>query len=379
MKELIFVLTDKCNLNCVYCYESNKNRSDKALSAEFVKGRITDQMLADDGSGELWIDFFGGEPLLEFDTIAEVVEWFVSEPWPRPAKAFRFLVETNGTLLDDRMKQWFTKHRNCVTLGLSLDGTRDAHNRNRSGSYDEVARHIDFFRRNWPLQPVKMTIGPDTIGQAYEGVIHIHGLGLQADFDVVFEDVWGDAEAERRAVQVWAEQLDKLVTFYFEHPELRRPMVLARNLERLFSRKPSGQSTFCGAGKYVTSFSPDGVEYPCFRFAPIAVGEPLRDIFSAPGRENEQCAKCPFEKICTTCEGHNYSVTGSCFRRTTFHCSFFKVSLLACARLLMLDHPGDLSAPPEGESKEDRLSRMRRLLAVRAVNDLCAPVLGTRI
>ncbi|MEN6464474.1 MAG: radical SAM protein [Syntrophaceae bacterium] len=376
MKEMIFVLTDNCNLNCVYCYENNKNRSDKTLSAEFIKSRIRGQMLADDGSGELWIDFFGGEPLLEFNTIAAVVEWFVATAWPQPSKAFRFLVETNGTLLDDRMKQWFSAHRDYVTLGLSLDGTKDAHDRNRSNSYDQVAKHIDFFRKNWPQQPVKMTIGPDTIDQVYEGVLHIYSLGLQVDFDVVFEDVWGDAEAERRAVRTWAEQLDKLVPFYFAHPELRRPMVLTRNLEHLFTRTTTEKRTFCGAGKYVTSFTPDGIEYPCFRFAPIAVGEPLLDVFSAPGLENEQCAKCPFEKICTTCEGHNYSVTGSCFKRTAFHCNFFKVSLLACARLLMLDHPGDLSGPPEGESKEEQLNRMRRLLAVRAVNDLCSPVLG---
>lgn len=375
MREMIFVLTEKCNLNCSYCYEKNKNKSDRTLSAEFIKDRIRSQMLAFDECNELWIDFFGGEPLLEFETIREVIDWFVAVPWPVTAKSYRFLVETNGTLLDDRMKEWFSSHRDYVTLGLSLDGTKDAHDRNRSHSYDAVIQHIDFFRDNWPDQPVKMTIGPDSIDQVYEGVLHIHSLGLQADFDVVFENVWGDAESESRAVRVWAEQLDKLVGFYFSHPELRRPMVLTRGLELLFTRAPLQKRTFCGAGKFVTCFTPDGIEYPCFRFAPVAVHEPLLDIFAIPARENEQCSHCPFEKICTTCEGHNYSVTGSCFKRTSFHCRFFKVSLLACARLMMLDHPGDLQLPPENQSHEEQVQRLRRILAIKIVDDLCAPLI----
>lgn len=330
-------------------------------------------MLADDGCKELWIDFFGGEPLLEFNTIREVVEWFVSTSWPPAAKAYRFLVTTNGTLLDDRMKGWFSAHRKHLTLGLSFDGTKDAQDRNRSNSYDSVAQHIGFFRDNWPDQPVKMTIGPETIEQTLEGVLHIHSLGLQADFDVIFEDVWGDASSKLRAVRVWTEQLDKLVLFYFEHPELQRPMVLSRNLEYLFTPKSSKPRTFCGAGKFVTSFTADGLEYPGFRFAPIATQKPLFDVFSAPELENEQCSQCPFEKICTTCEGHNYSVTGSCFKRTSFHCEFFKASLMACAKLLLLDHPDDLRQSPESQSKEEQLQRMRRLLAVRVINELCAP------
>lgn len=374
MRELIFVLTEKCNLNCVYCYEKNKNRSEKTLSADFIKEKIRQEILSGEGIEELWIDFFGGEPLLEFDTIQEVVEWFLSSFWSRTVKSFRFLVETNGTLLDDRMKKWFSSHRDHLVVGLSLDGTKQAHDRNRSNSYDALAPHLDFFRRNWPKQPVKMTIGLETIDQVYEGVLHIHNLGLEADFDVVFEDVWGDEASERRAVRAWARQLDKLVDFYFSRPELRRPMVLNRRLEYLFGRRPQEKRTYCGAGKYVKSFTPDGLEYPCFRFAPITVSSPIRDIFACGKDENEMCLKCPFEKICTTCEGHNYSVNGSCFSRTSFHCSFFKVSLLACAKLLLLDHPEDLTPHSQELSIQERKNRLRRLLLIRSINDLCGSV-----
>lgn len=372
VRELIFLLTEKCNLNCVYCYEKRKNCGGVSLPAAFVKDKIREQMVATNGCKDLWIDFFGGEPLIEFDTIREVVDWFLATRWTPPAKKFRFLVETNGTLLDDRMKEWFADRREHVIVGLSLDGTKAAHDRNRSNSYDLIAPHFEFIRRNWPEQPVKMTIGPETLDQMYAGVLHIHSLGLQAEFDVIFEDVWGDGEGERRAVKAWAQQLDKLVDFYSAHPKLRRPDVLSRKLEYLFAPPPA-KRTFCGAGKYMTSFTADGREWPCFRFAPIVVDQPLTDVFAAMDGENAECRSCPFEKICTTCEGHNYAVTGSCFNRTSFHCRFFKVSLLASARMRLLDRP--CGQPPENQTKEERLEEMRSLLAIRVINDVCSPLL----
>jgi len=379
MRELIFVLTERCNLNCTYCYEKYKNKSSRSLSARFIKDRIRECMLADDDAEEVWVDFFGGEPLLEFGTIREVVDWLVSVQWPEgsPAalKSFRFLVETNGTLLTQGMKEWFSSHRNHLVVGLSLDGTKEAHDRNRSNSYDQVVQHLDFFRENWPLQPVKMTVGPETIDKVYDGVLNIHRMGLQVDFDVVFEDVWGDEASEARAVRSWAAELAKLIVFYRNNPELKRPMVLSRKLEFLFDRPTERKRTFCGAGKYVTSYLPDETKYPCFRLSPIAVAKPITDVMLASYASGEECATCPFERICTTCEGHNYSVTGSCFSRTRFHCRFFKISLLSCARLMMLDHAEHDMRSVDTMTKDEQKESLRRLLIVRTVNDFCTPVL----
>ncbi len=220
-----------------------------------------------------------------------------------------------------------------------------------------------------------MTISPQTIDQTYEGVVHIHSLGLPVESDVIFEDVWGDEESEKRAVRSWAEQLDRLVEYYFAHPELHRPRVLTRELYRLFEGGSDKKRTFCGAGRYTNTYTADGTRFPCFRFAPICVAEPLYDVFATPDVENKKCVSCAFEKICLSCEGFNYATTGSCFQRTSYHCKFFMVSLLASAKLLLLDHPEDLGHPREGQSKEEKMERMRRLLAIRAVNDLCTPVI----
>ena len=370
-REILFLLTENCNLDCVYCYEKHKNG--KALSAEFIKQEISREMLSDDPCKLTSVSFFGGEPLLRFPVIREVVDWFFNASWPSSTADFIFQITTNGTLLDERMKRWFAAHHEHVILGLSMDGTKDAQDRNRSNSYDTIIRHIDFFRENWPTQPMKMTIGPDTLDQTYDGVVHIHSLGLLVEPDVIFEDVWGDAESTSRAVRIWAEQLDRLVDFYFTHPELHRPKLLTRELYRLFEPAGEKKTTFCGAGRYTSTYTADGNKYPCFRFAPVCVPQPLYDVLASPDIENQQCSQCAFERICSSCEGFNYEVTGSCFNRTSYHCRFFQVSLLASAKLLMLDHPEDLMPLPEALSKDETLERMRRLLAIRTVNDLCDP------
>jgi|APTNR8051073442_1049403.scaffolds.fasta_scaffold01828_4 uncharacterized protein len=376
VRQIIFVLTDECNLDCVYCYEKHKNTNGRKLPASVIRAKIEREMLAKNDVKTLWFIFFGGEPLLCFDTIRDTLTWFEATEWPRVDKQVHFMVETNGTLLNDEMKAWFTERRDHVTLSISLDGTKEAHDRNRSNSFDAVARHFGFFRQNWPNQPVKMTIGPDTLDQTYEGVRYLHSEGFQATFDVVFEDVWGDRRSERRAVGVWADQLDKLVHYYAANPDLPRPRVLSRKLERLFDPPSAESYTFCSAGQYVTSFLPDQREYPCFRFAPLVVDQPLENVLTDAGADSQQCQLCPFERICTTCEGHNYEVTGSPFVRTRFHCKFFKVSLLASAKMMLIDRGRDLldGGSDDAETTENQMRRLRTLLAIRVVNDVCGPL-----
>jgi len=259
-----------------------------------------------------------------------------------------------------------------VTLCLSMDGTKEAHNRNRSGSYDAVAEHLDFFKRTWPKQPVKMTISQYTLEQMYDGIVEIHKLGLPVEANVVFENVWGTEGTKRNAIVKYAQQLDRLVTFYFEHPDVPRPRLINKNIMSLYDRRHPGDNMFCGAGKHLKCWTGDEQEYPCMRFAPISTANPLQDKRLSGENVNEKCQKCIFERLCPTCEGHNYEMTGSCFHRTEFHCEFFKLEMLAATRLFFLENREDLSkSNMEKDSEEDNLNRLRKLLAVKAINDVC--------
>ena len=264
--QLQFLVTEDCNLSCVYCYEGHK--TGRFLPPSFMCDKIRQEM--ETGRTEdLLVDFFGGEPFLRFDAIREVVDWFHAQKWP-VARRVWFSVGTNGTLLNDARKEWLARNRADVILCLSLDGTRSAHNRNRSNSYDAVAPHLAFIRENWPQQPVKMTIGPDAIDQVYDGLLHLHSLGFEVDADVVFEDVWGEEASLRAAVHIFLRELSNLINYYAVNPQVARPKLVTRPLLQLFNSTWTPDLTFCSAGTHLVCYTAGGEEYPCMRFAPIA-------------------------------------------------------------------------------------------------------------
>lgn len=87
------------------------------------------------------IQFMGGEPLLAFPLIKDVSEWLWTKNIKNPYSLF---AATNGTLLNEDMKGWFTANKHRISLGLSFDGDVSAHNTNRSNSASLV--DLDYFR-----------------------------------------------------------------------------------------------------------------------------------------------------------------------------------------------------------------------------------------
>lgn len=134
---ITLTLTQDCNLRCRYCYEPNKSR-DYYMSFDVARQAVIDAMRAKNKYEEVEFDFFGGEPMLAFDLIRELVDWFHTQKWE---KGHLFFIGTNGTILTDEMKSWLVKHKNCVICGISLDGNKIAHDLNRSNSYDRVKKN----------------------------------------------------------------------------------------------------------------------------------------------------------------------------------------------------------------------------------------------
>lgn len=82
---LSLVVTRNCNLNCSYCYENKYDLSKEQMDSSVAKEAITYYMERDDGHKKVSIEFFGGEPLLGFSLIKDVVEWFYSRSWKKAA------------------------------------------------------------------------------------------------------------------------------------------------------------------------------------------------------------------------------------------------------------------------------------------------------
>lgn len=325
---LTLLVTEDCNLRCRYCFEKNKRPT--RMSFGVAKRTIDKYLMREEGPASVSIDFCGGEPLLEFELIKKVFEYTItSGPWK---KKYRFSLGTNGTIMTEEMKEWFIKH-SCFQMSISLDGTKEVHDYNRSGSYNALMKNIDFFRQY--DQTVKMTISSFTIPRLADCIIHIHELGMKPEANVVFEDVWGNTEEKRKLLEIYAKELDKLVKFYLQNPELTVPRLLSHRIGILISGMEYGlEEKFCGSGKYMCAVMPNGEKYPCHRFTPLSLKTPIHKI--DPDKKifgPKKCIECGIRRLCHSCLGANYEINGSIDIRTTSHCEFFKLEVLASAKL----------------------------------------------
>ena len=132
-------LTHNCNLDCIYCYQ--KHDTGVRMSFDTAK-KVIDWIFLNIPSDTKGIEFgfIGGEPLLEFKLIKDIVDYVRAKD---TEEQYIFYATTNGTVLTEEMKKWFEENRHQFVLGLSLDGLKETHDYNRSNSFDKI--DFDFF------------------------------------------------------------------------------------------------------------------------------------------------------------------------------------------------------------------------------------------
>ena len=142
VKALCLHIAHTCNLNCSYCFASQgKYHGERAIMSYEVGKRALDFLIENSGTRRnLEVDFFGGEPLLNFDVVKQLVEYARSIEKEK-GKNFRFTLTTNGVLIDDDVIDFANKEMSNVVL--SLDGRKEIHDRFRvdyagNGSFDKI-------------------------------------------------------------------------------------------------------------------------------------------------------------------------------------------------------------------------------------------------
>lgn len=334
---LQILLTDACNLQCSYCFEKGK------LAGRKLSLRVGQQIISrhlDSGRHSLVeIDFAGGEPLLAFDLIKDLVDFTHSKKWKCH---HHFSLTTNGTLLDNCIREWFDEH-SCIHITMSMDGLREVHNANRSGSYDRVSAIVPWYikrsiRHGYP-PTAKMTLTKGSISTLYDGIAHLHRLGFERiDANVPFEGLGTDDDL-LDLLGEFAKQLDRLVYYYLYQPQLTPVSLVALPIHKIFE-EDAPTSRWCGGGQYMLAYDTDGSAFPCHRFLPIATGSvrytgPIRfDTIQDMG--NSECKDCAFIRACPSCLAHNWEVNRNIDCRTTFHCPFILIQLKATAKLMAL-------------------------------------------
>ena len=124
MKAVMLILTEKCNLACRYCYECGNEHT---MSFDTAK-MIIDSEMRNEKEEQFKIFFFGGEPFVNFHVLKQIYEYTEMRYSGRVEK---YALTTNGTLVHGRIQAWMYENRKRFEITLSLDGTREIHNRNR--------------------------------------------------------------------------------------------------------------------------------------------------------------------------------------------------------------------------------------------------------
>lgn len=319
-------LTENCNLSCLYCYEHHK--SNKIMPKELAISLAEQELCADNDYELVRFQFFGGEPLLEFETIRALVEHVKQHTYP---KRYRFDATTNGTVLTDEMKDWFIDNKDIMDCYLSLDGTKQMHDINRCNSFDAI--DLDFFRKNFPDCTVKMTVSHKTLPSLYEGVKFCYEKGFKVFWNLAYGIDWSNEHNK----EILSEQLMKLIEFHLEHPEYEPSAMLGDPIVKVAQLEAGAYvQTWCATGQQMIAYSVDGKKYPCQFFSPVTAGDKAIELggikISKQIAEKEldaKCQSCVIRSVCPTCYGSNYYATGNLYKKDPNMCELMKIILKA--------------------------------------------------
>lgn len=331
-RTISLVVTERCNLNCIYCYEHHKTTEEMTFS---TAKKIIDKELRNANKEKVYLDFFGGEPFLNFSLIQEVYEYVKSFN----KKPIRFFATTNGTLIHDDLQRWLIERRKDFTVGLSLDGTRHAHNINRSNSYDDI--DLDFFLKYYPQQGVKMTVSAASLPFLAESVIDLSEKGFEVNCNLAYMVDWLSPEY----APLLERELETLITYYVAHPHIHRCTMLDFNIGIISRpvRNPHIVKKFCGTGTSMKCYDTKGECYPCQLFIPLSAEERAVKYEDAPFKEEfsieyykPKCRTCMYLPLCPICLGSNYISTGDFYTVDDARCNLYQNIFRANAKLKAL-------------------------------------------
>ncbi|MDD3395275.1 MAG: thioether cross-link-forming SCIFF peptide maturase [Negativicutes bacterium] len=272
LKALCLNVAHDCNLRCDYCFASEGDyQCGRTLMSTEVALKAVDYLLQESkGRRSIEIDFFGGEPLMNFDVVKEVVSYGRSLE-KKMDKSFYFTITTNGTLLDDEKINYINQNMDNVVI--SIDGRKDIH---------DAVRHDQKGRGSYArILPLAQRLVAGRNGKSYfvrgtftarnkdfsKDVMHLFDQGFS---EVSVEPVVGagrDFHFIEADVSEIMSEYDKLALLYLERiieePQLR---FYHFNIDVFKGPCLYKRVTACGAGYEYLAVSPEGLLYPCHQF-----------------------------------------------------------------------------------------------------------------
>lgn len=330
-KKIMILVSEECNLNCVYCYEHFKNH--KKMNFKMAK-KIIDDFYDNTVSGDtVLIEVFGGEAFTNFELIKQIDDYVMKKYSDR---INLFETTTNGTLIHGEIQEWLEERKDRYDISLSLDGTEKMHDANRpmlsgKGSFEKI--DIDFFLRTWDEAQAKLTISNYTLPRLAEGIKYIHELGFVCDATMSTGMDWNYDDYK----DIMVRELGKLIDYYTNNPELKLCTMLNYDLRLVFSKLNHGHR-FCGACELTTCYDSKGNQYPCQGFAPVSLGKDAAKFINYDEKKmdlslDNPCVKCKFFFLCANCYSANYCVTGCTHHVDVNLCKAYRLCILASSKI----------------------------------------------
>ena len=353
IKALCLHVAHTCNLNCSYCFASQgKYHGERAIMSFDVGKRALDFLVENSGDRRnLEVDFFGGEPLMNWQVVKDLVAYARSIE-KDAGKNFRFTLTTNGVLLDDEVTDFCNREMHNVVL--SLDGRKEVNDRFRvdvagNGSYDRIVPNFQRFvakrgDKSYYMRGTYTHYNTDFTNDLF----HMADLGFtelsmepvvcapgdpcaltEEDFPVLCEQYEILAKDMLRR---WRE--GKPITFYHYMVDLKHGPCIYKRV------------TGCGSGTEYMAVTPWGELFPCHQF----VGDPkysLGNIWDGVTNTAVQgefracnaysrpdCKDCWARLYCSGgCAANSYHATGSIGGVYEYGCRLFK-KRMECAIML---------------------------------------------
>ena len=344
VKALCLHIAHSCNLNCSYCFASQgKYHGDRALMSFEVGKQALDFLVKNSGHRRnLEVDFFGGEPLMNFDVVKQLVAYARSIE-KEHNKNFRFTLTTNGMLIDDDVIDFANREMSNVVL--SLDGRKEIHDRFRvdyagKGSWDRIVPKFQKLveargNQGYYMRGTFTHANPDFL----KDIQQMLDLGFtELSMEPVVCAADDPSALTEEDLPIVLEQYEKLAELMIQRRKEGRPFTFYHYMIDLkggpcIYKRISG----CGSGTEYMAVTPWGDLYPCHQF----VGEEsfkLGNVWEGVdnhARQSEfaacnvyahpECADCWAKLYCSGgCAANAYHATGAVTGIYEYGCKLFR-------------------------------------------------------
>jgi len=340
VKALCLHVAHDCNLACKYCFaEEGEYHKERGLMSSEVGKKAIDFLIENSGSRKnLEIDFFGGEPLMNFDVVKEVV-YYAKSKEEEHDKNFRFTITTNGVLLNDEIIEFINEHMYNVVI--SIDGRKEVHDKmrvasNGKGSYDLIlpkliqvaeSRNQENYYARGTFTRNNLDFSKDVLHLADLGFKQISVEPVVAPENMSYALQNQDIEGICREYDLLAEKIleyhkeGKDFNFFHFMIDLEQgPCVIKR-------------MTGCGAGTEYLAVAPEGDLYPCHQFVGIddkRIGSVYTGIENQKIRQEFLECNLFTKNKCSECWARFYCGGGCNANSYNFHGNISEVYELGC-------------------------------------------------